>query len=80
VYFGSAARLVHAAIAHWNFALMRPLGGTIPGHGAFPRQEHDRQEHDRQEHDRQEHDRQEHDRREPNMRGLELTGRPGAVR
>jgi len=65
VYFGSAARLVHAAIAHWNFALMRPLGGTIPGHGAFPRQEHDRQEHDR---------------REPNMRGLELTGRPGAVR
>ncbi len=70
MYFGSAVRLVHAAIAHWNFALMRPLGGTIPGHGAFPRQEHDRQEHDRQE----------HDRREPNMRGLELTGRPGAVR
>jgi hypothetical protein len=44
---------------------MRPSGGTIPGRGAFPGQEHDRQEDDR---------------REPNMRGLELTGRPGAVR
>jgi hypothetical protein len=44
---------------------MRPSGGTIPGHGAFPAQEHDRQEDDR---------------REPNMRGLEPTGRPGAVR
>jgi hypothetical protein len=40
--------------------MMQPPGGTITGHSALPRQEHDRQE--------------------PNMRGLELTGRPGAVR
>jgi len=51
---------VHAAIAHRNFAMMQPPRGTIPGHSALPRQEHDR--------------------REPNMRGLELTARPGAVR
>ena len=44
---------------------MRLSGGSISGHGAFPGQEHGRQEDDR---------------REPNMWGLELTGRPGAVR
>jgi hypothetical protein len=36
-YFGNAVRLVHAAIAHRNFATIQPPGGTIPGHGALPR-------------------------------------------